>query len=61
MRRYLLTDREREIIKRYLETGEKLDGFSVLLHRCKALMLGIKSDYDLIEKLLESSKRNEKD
>jgi hypothetical protein len=35
MRKYILTESERNIIKHYLHTGEKLDGFKVLLHRAK--------------------------
>jgi len=35
MNKRLLTETERKIMTRYLETGEKLDGFSVMLHRTK--------------------------
>lgn len=35
MRDYILTPSERKIIKRYLETGDKLEGFRVLLFRVK--------------------------
>lgn len=35
MRKRVLTPKERQIIKKYLETGEKLENFSVLLHRCR--------------------------
>jgi hypothetical protein len=31
----LLSENERKIIKRYLENGEKLDGYRTLLYRAK--------------------------
>ena len=35
MRGYILSEHERTMIKQYLETGEKLEGFKVLLHRVR--------------------------
>ncbi len=35
MRDYILTTNEREIIKEYLSTGKKLDGFKLILSRAK--------------------------
>lgn len=57
MRKRLLTDKERQIIESYIETGTKLNNFSVLIHRCKN-MQPIKEDLTLIEQFL--SKAGEK-
>ncbi len=35
MRQYILTQQERQIIKKFTETGEKLEGFAMLLSRCR--------------------------
>jgi len=51
MRKRLLTDKEREIINNYLETGTKLNNFSVLIHRCKN-MQPLQEDMKLIEQFL---------
>jgi hypothetical protein len=52
MRKYLLTEQERAIINKYLKTGEKLENFKVLLHRCRH-MKTINEDLELIKKFLE--------
>jgi len=54
MRNYILTNREKEIIQTYLEKGLKLEGFNMLLHRCKQLET-IHEDLDLIQKFLEKA------
>ena len=54
MRKYILTDSERHIIKRYLKKDEKLDGFRTLLTRCRH-METVQEDLDLIKKLLEKA------
>lgn len=51
MRTYLLTEQEERIIRHYLETGQKLEGFKVLLHRVRH-MEKIKKDLELIEQFL---------
>jgi hypothetical protein len=56
MRSYILTEQERNIIKRYLETGEKLEGFKVLLHRCRKTQT-IKQDLTLIDKFLKTTEK----
>ncbi len=54
MRAYILTKRERQIIRRYLETGEKLDGFAVLLHYLKGNSRDtVKEDLELIQHFLK--------
>jgi len=39
MRSYIITEREREIIKAFLERGERLEGFRTLLSRLRKLEL----------------------
>ena len=53
MREYILTTREKEIIQAYLEKGQRLEGFSVLVSRCKTNLPKLKKDRGLIEKFLE--------
>jgi hypothetical protein len=55
MHRSLLSQNERKLIKRYLETGEKLEGFKVLLHRARKETIQetiIEEDLKLIKELL---------
>jgi hypothetical protein len=52
MREYILTDNEKQIINKYLETGEKVRNFDTLLHRIRN-MQGITTDMELIKKFLE--------
>ena len=54
MRESLLTEKERQIIRRYLENGEKLENFGVLLHRCRNMQT-VNSDLDLIKKFLSKA------
>jgi len=54
MRKYILTDSERHIIKRYLKKGEKLDGYRTLLARCRSTE-NIREDLNLIDQLLEKA------
>jgi len=49
LRSYVFTGREREILKRFIETGEKLDGFSVLVHHLKKHRDALIRDLELIE------------
>lgn len=56
MRKYLLTEQERKIIQRYLDTGEKLEGFKTILHRCRNMQV-IESDLKLIKQLLEKTEQ----
>jgi hypothetical protein len=54
MRKYILTDGERHIAKKYLKKDEKLDGFRTLLTRCRH-METVQEDLDLIGQLLEKA------
>lgn len=51
MRSYILTKKEKQIIAKYLKTGERLEGFAVLLHRCRN-MQPINEDLQLIKRFL---------
>lgn len=51
MREYILTDKERQIIKRFIETGEKLEGFKIILHRARNMQT-VTNDLELIKVLL---------
>lgn len=51
MRQYILTEQEKTIIKRYLETGQKLKGFRMLLSRAKRLKR-IENDMVLIKEFV---------
>ncbi len=44
MRSYVLTERERRILGRFIDTEEKLDGFAVLVHHLKKHRENISGD-----------------
>jgi CBS domain-containing protein len=50
-RRRLLTDKEKKVIKKYLETGRKPKGFQKTLHRCQG-MQAVQEDLDLVGQFL---------
>ncbi len=52
MREYILTANEKAIIQRYLETGERLEGYAMLVSRCRN-MGTISSDLELIKRFIE--------
>ena len=51
MREYVLTEQEKQIIKRFLENGEKLEGFRMLLKRCRNIE-SVNADLELIKQFL---------
>jgi len=51
MREYILTANEKEIIKRYIENGERLEGFAMLQTRCKSIE-AVSADLELIKQFL---------
>jgi len=54
VRGYILTERERKILKAYIEENVKLDGFSILALRLKrAKKERVLNDLELMEKALE--------
>jgi len=58
VRAYILTEREREILKRFVETGEKINGFTVLIHYLKKYKDKLREDLDLIESAIKRSGKN---
>ena len=57
VRGYILTERERKILKAYVEKNIKLDGFSVLSLRLKRANSTILADAELVKKALERLKQ----
>ena len=53
VREYILTKREREILQRYLEKGEKLNGFSSLVYYLKRGKKTLETDLKLINETLQ--------
>ena len=53
MREYILTERERQLLKAYLEKDLKLKGFRSLAFRILKAHNQLKSDFELIENLLK--------
>jgi len=53
MREYILTPREREILKTYIESGIKLNGFSVLALRLKRASKTLLEDIEIIKAALK--------
>lgn len=53
MREYILTQREREILTTFIETGVKLNGFSVLAIRLKRANKKLLEDMELIRAFLK--------
>lgn len=53
LRTALFSDAEREMVERFLETGEKGEGFRVLAYRVRGSQKLIKEDFDLMIRFLE--------
>ncbi len=58
VRAYILSEREREILKRFTETGEKLNGFDILIHYINKYKPQLINDFDLIEAALKQKNAN---
>ena len=54
MHKAILSENEKNIIKTYLETGEKLPGFRVLKHRISQYKLEVFNDFHLINQFVTS-------
>ena len=52
MRTAIFSDKEREMVKQFLKTGEKGEGFRVLAHRVRQAQIMIIEDFDLMIRLL---------
>ena len=58
VRNYIITDREREMLKEYFETGKKLNGFRELKHFIGNIDLRqIEEDLALIKEFLKKESR----
>ncbi len=57
MRRYILTDHEREMSREYLKTGKVLAGFPLLKGRIEEYYPGLLKDMDLIKQVLAKIER----
>jgi hypothetical protein len=54
MRSYLITNLEKKIIKRFLESNNHLEGYRMLVHRAKKLDLKeLREQLNLLEKFLK--------
>ena len=53
MRNYILTKKEKEILRTFIEKGLRLNGFSVLTLRLKKARDSLKSDLELIDAALK--------
>ena len=52
MREYILTEKEREVLKDYLEKGVKGNHYYVLLHRLRMTIRRLEDDLRLIKSVL---------
>ncbi len=52
MRKYILTDREKEISREFLETGKKLEGFYLLHHHLLERIESLEDDLKLSKMVL---------
>ena len=53
MHKELLSDKERQMLKLFLETGEKGEGFRMLKLRIKRNYPCINQDFELIRKVMD--------
>jgi hypothetical protein len=51
MRQYILSEQEKKVIEEYMETGKKLEGFKVVLHRARHLQT-VNTDLEIIKQFL---------
>ena len=60
MHQAIFSDKEKEMIKKYLDTGVMGEGFRVLKHRVKQYEFTIIEDFDLMIKFMMSIKETKK-
>jgi len=53
VRSYILTDRERKILKRFIDEDERLNGYRILIHYLKKYRESLKLDLELIDAALK--------
>jgi hypothetical protein len=59
VRAYILTKRERTILQRFIDTGEKLNGYDILIHYLNKYQNQLTEDIDLIETAIKQKKRSQ--
>jgi hypothetical protein len=57
VRAYILTERERELLARFVKTGEKLNAFTVLIHYLNKNEKTLAEDVELIRATMEKLKK----
>lgn len=55
MREYVLTDNERAILKRFVSTGDRMQGLSMLVFRAKQSERRLSEDLALVKKALRKA------
>jgi hypothetical protein len=56
MRTYIFTEKEKQQLQNYLDSGTKEEGFRVLLFRIKNYYPSLIQEYDLMTKIFETLK-----
>ena len=54
MKTHVLTPRQKEIMNEFIETGKKLEGFYVVVHRVKNNLPVVEEELKLIKKFSEA-------
>ena len=60
MHQAIFSDKEREMIKEYLDSGVQGEGFRVLKHRIKQYEMTVIEDFDLMIKFMLSVDKHKK-
>ena len=60
MHQAIFSDKEREMIKEYLDSGVQGEGFRVLKHRIKQYEMTVIEDFDLMIKFMLSLDKHKK-
>lgn len=55
MREYILTEKERKVVKDFIDKQTRNNHFNVLLHRFRKCYNDLKKDMELIEEVLSRS------
>jgi len=60
MREYILTEKERKVLKNYIESQLKDNHFYVLIHRLRKCYEGLRKDMDMIDQVLNQKQSEAK-
>lgn len=55
MREYIFTEKELKIITRYMQTGERLEGYTVLVSRCRRNLSKLEEHMKLAKAFIEKT------